>query len=111
MENITLKPDVPQTYLSLTLDKYGSLLKTVSQLDTSHRLQIAWLAGGVLFAYVLVVLKTFVFGLKAPEVGRRSFWEPRWLVGLRFARNSAPMVLEGYHKVCVFFFQSSWTHA
>jgi hypothetical protein len=61
--------------------------------------RVAWLIGAGLFAYGLLVLKEFIFGIKAPKVGRRYFWEPRLLIGLRFARNSAPMVLEGYHKV------------
>ncbi|EXL39546.1 hypothetical protein FOCG_17858 [Fusarium oxysporum f. sp. radicis-lycopersici 26381] len=45
-----------------------------------------------------MVLNALIFDIKAPKVGYRRFWEPRWLVGLRFARNSAPMVSEGYHK-------------
>ena len=36
---------------------------------------------------------------KAPFVGYRSFWEPRLVVGLRFATGALSQVTEGYQKV------------
>jgi len=40
--------------------------------------------------------KTF----KAPFVGFRSTWEPKFLVGLRFSNGALSQVTEGYTKVC-----------
>ena len=40
--------------------------------------------------------KTF----KAPFVGFRSAWEPKFLVGLRFSNGALTQVTEGYTKVC-----------
>lgn len=40
--------------------------------------------------------KTF----KAPFVGFRSTWEPKFLVGLRFSNGALAHVTEGYNKVC-----------
>lgn len=103
MSIAVLYTELAHRYASLTSDKYMSLLKGVEMSrihwDINHR--IAWLAGiGVLLYALLTGLNALIFvGVKAPKVGRRSFWEPRWLIGLRFARDSAPMVLEGYNKV------------
>lgn len=78
--------------------KYVSHLEPFAQWHAEHG--IAWSLGAVLiFTYAITALNAFFFGIKAPKVGPRSFWEPRWLVGMRFAQNSAPMVLEGYRKV------------
>lgn len=55
-----------------------------------------------LFAlHVVNWLRIFIFDVKAPIVGYRSFLEPGWPVGLRFSRRSGPMVREGYHKVSI----------
>ncbi|KAK2596416.1 hypothetical protein N8I77_013307 [Diaporthe amygdali] len=100
MSVATWKTELALKFTSLTSAQNVSLLDAVNDSEThwntNHR--IAWLVGIGVLAYTFVVLNEFIFGVKAPKVGRRSFWEPRWLVGLRFARNSAPMVLEGYHK-------------
>lgn len=103
MSVATWKTELALKFTSLTSAQNVSLLDAVNDSEThwntNHR--IAWLVGIGVLAYTFVVLNEFIFGVKAPKVGRRSFWEPRWLVGLRFARNSAPMVLEGYHKVSI----------
>lgn len=49
--------------------------------------------------YLLDAIRARLFEFKAPVVGYRSWLEPGWLVGLRFARASAPMLREGYQKV------------
>lgn len=51
------------------------------------------------FVYLLQTFaasKTF----KAPFVGFRSAWEPKFLVGLRFSNGALAHVTEGYNKVC-----------
>lgn len=103
MSVATWKRELALKFTSLTSAKNVSSLDTVNDVEVHWHTdeRVAWLVVVGLFAYALVVLKEFVFGVKAPKVGRRSFWEPRWLIGLRFARNSAPMVLEGYHKVSI----------
>ncbi|KAI0389232.1 cytochrome P450 monooxygenase [Xylariaceae sp. FL0594] len=60
-------------------------------------------AGKLIFAglaclYVYNTISSLFFGVKAPYVGHRSFFEPAWLVGLRFVRGSGPMIKEGYRK-------------
>ncbi|KAI9926545.1 hypothetical protein ASPWEDRAFT_119143 [Aspergillus wentii DTO 134E9] len=54
---------------------------------------------GVLAAVYLIqnwIASTKVF--KAPFVGFRSKWEPKWLVGLRFSQGAFAQVNEGYQK-------------
>jgi hypothetical protein len=103
MSAATWKTQVALKFTSLTSAKNVTSFDAINDSEVHRHTdqRIAWLVGLSLFAYALVVLKEFVFGVKAPKVGRRSFWEPRWLIGLRFARNSAPMVLEGYQKVSI----------
>jgi hypothetical protein len=61
-----------------------------------------WLvAGGILAFYVFNVVNETLFTVKAPVVGYRSFFEPSWLLGFRFVRGSAPIIQEGYQKVCI----------
>lgn len=44
-------------------------------------------------------LYSVVFGIKATTVGYRSWFEPGWLVGLRFVTESGSMITDGYRKV------------
>ena len=37
--------------------------------------------------------------VKAPVVGHRSIFEPKWLVRLRYVRGSREILSEGYGKV------------
>ena len=37
--------------------------------------------------------------VNAPVVGYRWFWEPAWLLRMRFITNSFSMIDEGYRKV------------
>jgi hypothetical protein len=93
------------TMLNATIEKPVSFFEGAmpSQIDwDSGRQVIIILATGMLVVvfYVLDAIRAFIFDVKAPVVGYRSSWEPGWLVGLRFARSSAPMLREGYQKVC-----------
>ena len=59
----------------------------------------------VVFAAILATVPFFVSyqgkkdRLDAPIVGYRWFWEPAWLLRLRFITNSFSMLTEGYAKV------------
>lgn len=44
-------------------------------------------------------LYSVIFGVKATTVGYRSWFEPGWLVGLRFVTESGFMITDGYRKV------------
>jgi len=50
--------------------------------------------------YIIDAIQQAIFSVKAPVVGYKHFWEPGWVVGMRFAKASGPMVREGYAKVC-----------
>lgn len=56
--------------------------------------------------YVLVTSSLFLIffwkkdrTVKAPFVGYRGFWEPTFLLRLRFTLGAWPIVMEGYRKV------------
>jgi hypothetical protein len=77
-------------------DRVGSLPAPVEPTKSNAY----FLAFGVLLAIYLVqgyVTSTNTF--KAPFVGFRSAWEPRFIVGLRFASGALSQVTEGYQKV------------
>lgn len=38
-------------------------------------------------------------GVEAEVVGYQHFWEPGWLLGLRFVRDSSDIIRDGYRKV------------
>ncbi|OJJ39637.1 hypothetical protein ASPWEDRAFT_49568 [Aspergillus wentii DTO 134E9] len=48
--------------------------------------------------YLFTTLHASVTGVKAPFVGYRGFWEPTWLLRLRFIRGSRGILAEGYAK-------------
>ncbi|KAM5449476.1 putative ent-kaurene monooxygenase [Microsporum audouinii] len=68
--------------------------------------EIEWKSrqGVILFIVVifslhfLKTLKERLFGIKAPVVGYRSFFEPGWLLRLRFVRGSTSIIRGGYEK-------------
>lgn len=90
--------------LNTTIEKPVSFFKAVrtSHIDWDNGRQGIILGTGILVVvyYVLDAIRAFIFEVKAPVVGYRSFWEPGWLVGLRFSRGSGPMLREGYQKIC-----------
>ena len=59
---------------------------------------------GALLTALVYITVSIIFGnsskqLEAPRVGLRAAYEPRWLVGLRFAQGASSMIEEGYCKV------------
>lgn len=52
-------------------------------------------------AFVLLLQSSYAASktFKAPFVGFRSAWEPKFLVGLRFSYGALAQVTEGYNKV------------
>lgn len=89
MLNTTIEQLAPfEAAIRPTLDEYN---------DSQGRITV--LAVTLFALHVVNWLRIFIFDVKAPIVGYRSFLEPGWLVGLRFSRRSGPMVREGYHKV------------
>ncbi|KAF2764027.1 cytochrome P450 [Teratosphaeria nubilosa] len=51
-----------------------------------------------LLYYLLNSIWHCYFGLKAPLAGRHHFWEPALVLGLRFSRNSAAVLRDGYRR-------------
>jgi hypothetical protein len=56
------------------------------------------------FAVLATVVYLFIrlrntHDFKAPFVGYRSFWEPTFILRLRFVQGARPIVMEGYRKV------------
>ncbi|WPH04790.1 Hypothetical protein R9X50_00768600 [Acrodontium crateriforme] len=54
--------------------------------------------GAIALVYLVQSTLTAPKVFKAPFVGFRSFWEPRFLVGLRFSNGALKQVTEGYSK-------------
>lgn len=52
----------------------------------------------VFYYIVNSIIRSFT-GIKAPVIGYRYFFEPAWIVGVRFGRGAGPMIREGYSKV------------
>lgn len=74
---------------------------------SQDRSQIYLVLLGVLAAVYLIqdwIASSKAF--KAPFVGFRSKWEPKWLVGLRFSQGAFAQVNEGYQRVCSTFTSS-----
>lgn len=94
MSNATVKGGV--------LDNIYTLSASVGLPDNNWKENRWWLAlAGILALYTFSALKENLFSVKAPVVGYRSFFEPGWLLGFRFVRGSAPIIQEGYEKVCI----------
>ena len=93
------------------IDRPMSFLKSVAhaEVDWDNSRQIIFLLGiGLLLVafYIVGVIRHTIFSVKAPVIGYKHFWEPGWVVGMRFAKASGPMVREGYAKVCKCFFNA-----
>lgn len=58
----------------------------------------------VLLGLILVVsykrINAVAHPVDAPTVGKRSVWEPYWLVRTRFFHEAWPIVKTGYRHVC-----------
>lgn len=84
------------------LDNLYTLSGSVGWSENDWKENRWWLAlAGILALYTFNALKENLFSVKAPVVGHRSFFEPEWLLGFRFVRGSAPIIQEGYEKVCI----------
>jgi hypothetical protein len=99
------------TNKTTNFDRPMSFLESVAhtELDWDNGRQIILLLGAGLLVvafYVVNVIRHAIFSVKAPVVGYKHFWEPGWVVGMRFAKASGPMVREGYTKVCKCFFDA-----
>ena len=90
------------TNKTTNFDRPLSFLESVAQ----GRQVILLLGTGLLVVafYIVDAIRHAIFSVKAPVIGYKHFWEPGWVVGLRFAKGSGPMVREGYAKVCKCFF-------
>lgn len=99
----SMEAHIKEAALNLT----GPYLQTLTGLDTGE--QIAWfderqheiykgLGITIVLGYLFKSLVVYLLGFKAPIVGYRHWWEPGWLVGLRFGFNATPMAREGYAK-------------
>ena len=64
------------------------------------RSNLAVLILGVFTCYFIAsILKSLSVGVDAPVVGYRSFFEPTWLVRLRFVLGGRAMIQTGYERV------------
>ncbi|KPM42339.1 Ent-kaurene oxidase [Neonectria ditissima] len=76
-----------------------------SQLEQIEPSVIGAITLGVLsFLYLGSIVNSLLFGVKAPFVGYRSFFEPTWLLRLRFVWSGPSIINEGYrlHKESLF---------
>lgn len=80
---------------SIQWDRAIPLIRSVDIPDTQDALKY------VLFASFLFLI--FFWGkhraVKAPFVGYRGFWEPTFLLRLRFTHGAWPIIMEGYRHV------------
>nr|UOW59926.1 SonD [Paraconiothyrium archidendri] len=84
--------------------KPTSFLGTVAhhvEVDWDNGRQFLLLGTGLLVAafYIIDAARQAIFSVKAPVIGYKHWWEPGWVIGMRFAKASGPMVREGYTKV------------
>lgn len=91
MQNITNSPleRLNATRIGLSLDSQ----------EPHSRALVLWTLAAVLAAYLLQSIAQNSNTVKAPYVGFRSWFEPKLLVGLRFATGALSQVTEGYEKV------------
>ena len=76
-------------------------LKLSPDFHTIERTSLVFLvcSGLFLLSYLRSVLEGAFPNVKAPVVGHRSIFEPKWLVRLRYVRGSREILSEGYSKV------------
>lgn len=67
--------------------------------ETSRHVLFSLILIPALCLYLAYARKTNRTKFGLPVVGHRTFWEPKWLVRLRFIRGSRSMIKEGYDKV------------
>ena len=92
---------------STTLDSFTSVQsflndnvlgnQWISGLDKLASIKIA--IAGIVSFYFLASFFGSNIKVKAPWVGYRSFWEPTFVLRLRFVQGALPIVLDGYNKV------------
>ncbi|KAI8930431.1 hypothetical protein NX059_012382 [Plenodomus lindquistii] len=86
MDNISLIVPhwIPLEQQSINLDKRSIIAATF--------------AGFLSFVYLVSFLNEVFFGVKAPIAGKRSKFEPAWLLRMRFIRGSRTILSDGYNK-------------
>jgi hypothetical protein len=84
-----------QTIMNSTL----SGIQTCARLAQTTELTLFYFAIPIIFLYLSYTSKTNHTKHGLPVVGHRTFWEPKWLVRLRFIRGSRSIIKEGYDKV------------
>lgn len=72
---------------------------SLNPLEGSGKFDIYLMTFGAIFGLYLLQYITSQKSFKAPYVGFRSAWEPRFLVGFRFSNGALAHVTEGYNKV------------
>lgn len=85
--------------MNYTLDSIHVI--TAPTLANGHSLLSFFIVPAICI-YLVYALRTNCTKLGLPVVGHRAFWEPKWLVRLRFIRGSRSMIKEGYEKVSKF---------
>lgn len=85
--------------MNYTLDNIRAI--TAPTLANGHSL-LSFVIVPTICIYLVYALRTNRTKLGLPVVGHRTFWEPKWLVRLRFIRGSRSMIKEGYEKVSGF---------
>ncbi|EMD58269.1 hypothetical protein GGP41_008362 [Bipolaris sorokiniana] len=81
--------------MNYTLDNIRAI--TAPTLANGHSL-LSFVIVPTICIYLVYALRTNRTKLGLPVVGHRTFWEPKWLVRLRFIRGSRSMIKEGYEK-------------
>lgn len=73
---------------------------SLNPLGGSGQFDIYLMTFAAIFCLYLLQSITTRTSFKAPYVGFRSVWEPRFLVGFRFSNGALAHITEGYNKVC-----------
>lgn len=77
----------------------GPVYTALPEIEWNSRHCFALFIVAILSLHLLRTFKESLFGVKAPMVGYRSFFEPKWLLRLRFVRGSMSIIRGGYSKV------------
>ncbi|EGD92135.2 hypothetical protein H112_00209 [Trichophyton rubrum D6] len=76
----------------------GPVYTALPEIEWNGRQGFALFIVAILSLHLFNVFKESLFGVKAPMVGYRSFFEPKWLLRLRFVRGSMSIIRGGYSK-------------
>ncbi|EFE32723.1 cytochrome P450 monooxygenase, putative [Trichophyton benhamiae CBS 112371] len=76
----------------------GPVYTALPEIEWNGRQGFALVIVAILSLHLFNVFKESLFGVKAPMVGYRSFFEPKWLLRLRFVRGSMSIIRGGYSK-------------